>query len=157
MNQFITDATMLKSFFTKCLLIGVTLLLAGCVINPPYTFTPAEKTASLTLLNMSKATMCKDSEFYSIARPEGKTDAPIPTGERISLGTFMQYSGYNVTYTCYPFLSFIPKEGEKYILHNFVRNEKCYVELVREDNSTVTGVKYEQSLGPRNCFKKKND
>lgn len=133
--------------------VGGVLMLAGCISNPPYAVTKDDKTASVKLFNMSDAVMCKRDQFFSITAPEGANHAVIPAGERISLATHMQYSGYNVTYNCHPALSFVPQEGEKYVLHNYLRGGKCVIEVVREDSTTPTGVAFEDSLGPRNCAK----
>ena len=132
----------------------LTLFIGACSVNPPYTFKPGEKTASLAMIDRTQVVMCKDSNFYNVKLAEGKKIAKIPAGERISIGAFMYYSGYQVSYSCYPFLSFIPSAGEKYIVHSAVISNKCMVELVREDNSRPTGVAFEESLGKRNCFKK---
>ena len=99
--------------------------------------------------------MCKDGSFYSLRAPEGTDAIPIPAGARITLGTYMSYSGYNVSYTCYPFLSFRAEAGRTYLIDNYVREKKCYVELVREDLSKESGVALESSVGPRDCYAKR--
>lgn len=146
---------MSKKFIQGLLLMFALSMSVGCAISPPYPFAKDEKTASMKFLNMSGAKMCRGGEFYQLAPPEGKSEALVPVGARISVGTYMSYSGYNVTYTCYPFLSFEPKEGVTYILHNGLRGDKCFVELVREDKKAETGVSFEPSIGPRDCFAKK--
>ena len=137
----------------KFLLVLGLVLVTGCASNPPYPFTKEEKKAYLKGVN--NVAMCKDGSFYTVTTPEGAKAAPIPAGGRVSLGTYMSYSGYNVTYSCYPFLSFNPHESETYLINTFVRENKCYIELVREDQTKETGVAFEPSLGPRDCFVKR--
>lgn len=144
-----------KKFIRGLLLTFAISMSVGCAISPPYPFAKDEKTASVKFLNMSGAKMCRGGEFYDLTPAEGKSVALVPVGERVSVGTYMSYGGYNVTYSCYPFLSFIPKEGETYILHNGLRSDRCFVELVREDGKVETGVSFEPSIGPRDCYAKK--
>jgi predicted small lipoprotein YifL len=155
MNQPTQKSAMRKIIISKYLIAMVVAPLAACSVTPPYPLKPDEKVATLKIIAAPEATMCRNSEYYKITTPQGKTEARIPSGERVSLGTFMQYSGYNVSYSCYPFVSFIPKEGEKYVLHNFVKGDKCYVEIVGLDGATSTGVKFEESIAPRHCYKEK--
>lgn len=144
---------MLKNGFQKSVFLISLLILGGCAT--PYPFTKEEKTASIKLMNMGKAEFCKSGNFYIMPAVEGTNSALVPTGERISIGTFMSFQGYNVIHHCYPFLSFLPKAGDKYVLHNYIRDNRCFVELVREDSTKATGVSLEPSVGPRDCFAKK--
>jgi hypothetical protein len=134
----------------KFLLILSLVLLAGCATNPPYRFSNDEKKALLK--SKSDVSMCKDGKFYSLTTPKGADAIPIPAGGRITLGTPMHYSGYNVSYNCYPFLSFQAQEGGTYLIDSYVREKKCYIELVREDLSKESGVAFEPSIGSRDCF-----
>jgi hypothetical protein len=155
MNLLTWSLNMHPSIISRSLLVVFVSMLAACAVTPPYTPTPNDKLATVQLAASSEATMCRNGELYKISAPAGTSEARIPSGERISLGTFMQYSGYNVTYSCYPFLSFVPKEGGKYVLHNFVQGDKCIVELVGLDDTRSTGVIFEPSIRPRDCFKAK--
>ncbi len=144
---------MLKNSFHKSVLLIAILILGGCA-TAPYAFKPDEKTASIKLMNMGQAKFCRGGNFYGMPAVEGTNSALVPVSERISVGTYMQFQGYNVIHHCYPFLSFLPKAGEKYVLHNYIRDNKCFLELVREDGASATGVSLEPSVGPRDCFKK---
>jgi hypothetical protein len=146
---------MRPSHLPRYLLATAVLTLSACAVTPPYTLKPDEQVASLQMITSSEVTMCRNSAFYKVPAPQNKTDARIPSGERISLGTYMQYGGYNVTYSCYPFVSFVPKEGEKYVLHNFVKGDQCFIEVVGLDGATATGVKLEESARSRHCYKDK--
>lgn len=136
----------------KFLLAAVAFALTGCAFNPPYQFAADEKKASLKLYGMGTTSMCRAGKFYNLAPAENNT-VSIPVGERVSLGTYMYFDSYPVTYSCHPFLSFLPKAGESYVLDNMVRNGKCFVELAREDKTKATGVVLETSVGPRDCYK----
>lgn len=130
------------------------LAISGCTTLSPYVPANDEKTASLRLLSTRSVAMCRAGTLYSVSAPDGGNVVRIPVGERISVGTYMSYEGYNVSYSCYPFLSFLPKEGETYVVHNFIRGNQCFIELVREDKTKPTGVVFEPSVGRRDCFKK---
>lgn len=138
----------------KWVLAIVVPAISGCAINPPYVPAKEEKTAVVRLLGMSTLTMCKGGTFYDVSAQEAGGVAPVPAGERISVGSYMSYGGYNVTYSCYPFLSFVPKQGETYVVHSFLRGDRCFIELVREDKTKATGVTFEPSIGPRDCYKR---
>lgn len=149
----------MTSRLTKLRMAGVatccSLLMTGCVVFPPYLAKPNEKTASVKLMGSVEAVFCKNSEFFSLPLEQNSDYVRVPANERITLETRLLYSGYNITYSCYPSLSFVPEEGGAYALHTYVREKKCFVELVREDNTTLTGIGIESSVDARNCFKKK--
>nr|WP_315480447.1 hypothetical protein [uncultured Rhodoferax sp.] len=155
MNRPNLKFAMRLSTLPYCLFAAAALTLTACAVTPPYTLKPDEKVASLQMITSSEVTMCRNSVFYKVPAPQDKTEARIPSGERISVGTYMQYGGYNVTYSCYPFVSFVPKEGEKYVLHNFVKGDQCFIEVAGLDGASPTGVKLEESARPRHCYKDK--
>lgn len=133
------------------LLVVSGLLVAGCATTQPYQFSSGEKNALLK--KGAGISMCKDGKFYRLPPVDGESATPIPAdGGRITLIAAMTYSGYNVTYSCYPSISFQPREGETYLVNSFVRGDKCYAELVREDLVQQTGVAFVPSIGPRDCF-----
>ena len=138
-----------------CPLVFVIATFGGCATNEPYVFSQGEKTASVKFLGMGRPSFCRSGKFYSFTPVENSSAVRIPVGERISVGTYMYFSGYNVSHSCYPFLSFMPKEGVTYVIDSNVRGNKCFVELVREDESKATGVGIEPSVGPRDCYKEK--
>jgi hypothetical protein len=143
---------MLKNTFQRSFLLITFLILGGCAT--PYPFAKDEKTASVKLMHMGDAKFCKAGNFYSMQPVEGTNAALVPAGERIDIGTYMSFHGYNVTHSCYPILSFSPIAGKSYVLHSYIRDTKCFAELVREDGASVTGISLEPSVGPRGCYKK---
>jgi len=129
----------------------LTLTLIGCV-NPPYNFSPNEKSASIKLLFGNTLSMCRDNKLYRLTPTDDSKTVRVPTGKRVSVGTSMSYSGYNVTYSCTPFLSFLPEENTKYITDSNIINNNCHIDLVKENPTTRTGVSLEPSVSKRDCF-----
>jgi hypothetical protein len=144
----------MNKLYKLYLLIGCASLLSGCVTNEPYAFAEGEKAASIKFLGMGRISFCRTNQFYSFTPVENSDLVRVPVGERVSVGSFMHFSGYNVSYSCYPFLSFLPEEGKTYVIDNSIRGSKCFIEVVREDKSKATGVSLETSVGPRDCFLK---
>ena len=137
----------------KILVSLLTLTLFGCG-SPIYKFAPDEESASIKLLYGDQITMCRDDQLYSLKASDNSNIVKVPIGKRVSVGTYMSYSGYNVTYRCMPFLSFLPEENAKYISDSNVINNKCYIDLVKESPNSNTGVSFENSLSKRDCYVK---
>lgn len=135
----------------KILISLLTLTLLGCG-SPPYKFAADEKSASLKLLHGNQITMCRDNKLYSLKARDNSNTVKVPVGKRVSVGTYMSYSGYNMTYSCMPFLSFLPEEDAKYISDSNVVNNNCYIDLVKENPNSNTGVSFEGSLSKRDCY-----
>lgn len=134
----------------KILFFPIVLLLSSCAT--PYAFAPDERYASVKLVLGDTISMCKDGKMYKLDTEMGKDVVRVPVGSRISIGTYMSYSGYNVTYTCNPFLSFSPVEGQHYITDSNVITDNCYIDIVKIDDSTKTGLAVDDTVGRRDCF-----
>jgi hypothetical protein len=136
----------------KVLMVLSVSLLAGCAAHDPYMFSKDEKQASLKLLSAGGVSMCKTGKLYKLAMPDGAQAAPIPVGGRVDFVSSMFFGDGHYSYTCFPAISFVPKESETYVLHGLVRNGRCFLEIVREDQSKETGLAFEPSIGPRTCY-----
>jgi hypothetical protein len=135
----------------KFLLLLCIFMLASCATYAPYPFAQEEKRATITFFTIGKASMCKAGKIYNFSIIDGTNFAAVPAGERITIGTFMHFPEYAVSYKCFPMQSVIPIEGEKYVLHNYIRDDKCFLEIVREDSTAETGIRNEPSIGARDC------
>ncbi len=138
--------------------LGITLLLlllVGCSNMRPYEFVKDEPKAELHNYGYGWVSMCKDNSYYSVhTKKDDNTIAIIPAGKRITFMKNMYFSGYNVSHSCYPKLSFVPKTGEKYIFNGGISVKGCYAELVKLDEAKETGVSVEPSVSYPNCYQK---
>ncbi len=130
------------------------VLLSACTL-PVYQPTAGETLVSVKLLANTTVQLCKDNVKYSLNQDATGQAVQVPVGGRIDLNSYMYFTGYNVSYTCFPVLSFIPQAANTYVLDTGLRDNKCYIELVKEDKSIDTGVSIDTSVaGPSGCFKR---
>lgn len=130
--------------------VAVALVLSAC--GTPYQPAPGEVLAPVKLVGIGSPRMCKDGKIYNLTT-EGRTETvKVPVGQRIAIGSFMYFDGGYMTYTCNAFLSFVPEAGKSYVSNSGLREQqRCFVELVREDPAKETGVVLEPSVGPAYC------
>lgn len=129
----------------------LSFLLQACV-NPPYKFTADEKTAKLRVLHNSNVSMCAQGKVYDLKKLPKNNVYLVPVGKRVDLSTTLVQHGYNVTYTCTAYLSFVPTEGKSYLMDASAIGNRCTLDLVQEDPSTETGLAPELSTGAPTCF-----
>ena len=135
-------------------MFGMAAVLAACGAVP-YQPGPNEVLAPVKLVGLGSPRMCMDGKLYSLSADKSET-VKVPVGQRITLGSYMYFDGYNVSFSCMPQLSFMPQAGLSYVSNAGLRDQRCFVELVREDASRETGVAPEPSLGPpQSCAKAK--
>jgi hypothetical protein len=130
-------------------MVAATLVTACGVV--PYQPTPQDVLVPVKLVGMGSPRMCRDGKFYSLTTDAAGDTVRVPAGQRITFGTYMYFDGYNVSYSCLPQLSFVPEAGRSYVSNSGLRDQRCFVELVREDVSRDTGVAPELSLGAPYC------
>jgi hypothetical protein len=49
----------------------------------------------------------------------------VPVGQRVTLYRNFVVSGYQVTYSCFPGMSFVPAAGLKYYADFEIRDDRC--------------------------------
>jgi hypothetical protein len=137
------------------LLVLVSVFASACATQaPPYQFSPEESTANI--LRGGMADLCLNGKMYTLSAAADDGSVKIPSGKRVSLANFMRFDSGNFIYTCKPAISFLPKSNATYYLHNYIRDNKCYMEVVKDDKSTEIGLAFEPSIGPRDCFPAKD-
>jgi hypothetical protein len=129
------------------------LAFGGCSTLPTYEPAATEKTVNVQLLGYGAPSMCVDGRKYRLDAKEsaGAITTQIPVGQRVTLSRYMTYAGYQVTSSCNPSLSLIPKEGVGVILNTGLADGRCFIEVVREDRARDTGVALEPTVGPPAC------
>lgn len=126
-------------------------LLQGCLTT--YVPAPSESMVTVRAVGFGSPQMCKDGKYYW---PPAVKDAPgnirIPAGERITVGAHLTSEGYQVTHYCRPFLSFVPKDGQSYVLNSGMNGDgRCFTELVREEAKNSMALAVEPSVDRANC------
>jgi hypothetical protein len=138
------------------LVLALAVVASGCATgNGPYVFAAGERTARLRVVDSQKFSICKDSRFYDVTPDPGTPYARIPASGRITVGRFLYYQGYQVHYSCYPMLSFDPRPDGEYVMDAGVTGDRCFIDLVRADGASPTGIAPERSVGPRDCYERK--
>lgn len=136
----------------KCLgLVAAVLFLQACVTT--YVPLPGEKMATVRTVGFGTTQMCKDGKMYWPPQAAGDSKAvSVPAGQRLTVGAHLVSDGYQVIHYCRPFLSFVPVEGRSYVLNSALTGEgRCFVELVRDDADSRTGVAVESSVAGAAC------
>ncbi|PTU32985.1 hypothetical protein [Stenotrophobium rhamnosiphilum] len=125
-------------------------LLAACGMQP-YKLPSNEPTAQLNLAVNKRAWICADGKSYAL-EPNQAGYVTIPAGHRIVVGSSFFEQGYNVQYSCYPRVNFVPKTGETYYQDFQIEAEKCTAFIYRETNTNPAGVDFEPSMrGSGSC------
>lgn len=127
-------------------------LLQGCMTT--YVAAPDEKMVTVRSVGAGRPQLCKDGKLYWAPEASGVPDGiSVPAGQRLTLGSYLSSSGYQVIHYCRPFLSFVPEPGKSYVMNAALDGDgRCAVELVREDVTRNTGVAVEPSIGRPVCF-----
>ncbi|WOB10506.1 hypothetical protein [Piscinibacter gummiphilus] len=119
---------------------------AGCAVMP---YQPAanEPMASVKYFGWGSPRICKGGKMYSLSSVGNSDVYQVPVGQPIAFGANLQSGGYNVTYFCNPWLGFTPEANRTYVANaGLAAAGRCFIELVREDNSRETGVAVEPTL-----------
>lgn len=132
------------------------LVLGGCTVFPIYKPSAGEPTAPLKVSGWGIITFryCgqtdKDRQQLDV---DSKTlTTRIPAGKRIIVNSYRSSSGYQVVHYCNVRLSFEPVPQNTYVLNSGMVDEgKCFVELVKEDLRTETGLVLEPTVRPGSC------
>lgn len=130
--------------------------LSGCTVFPVYKPSPAEATAPLKVSGWGIITFryCdqadKDRKQLDV---DAKTlTTLIPAGKRVVVNAYRSDSGYQVVHYCNVRLNFEPEAKSTYVLNSgMVDAGKCFIELVKEDLSTDTGLVLEPSARGGSC------
>lgn len=125
---------------------AVIAMTAGCGVMP-YQPAPNEALAPVKFVGWGSPLMCKEGRLYSLSSSGGPDLYQVPVGQPIGLGARLYSDGYNVSYSCHPWIGFRPEAGRSYVANaGLVSAGRCFIELVREDASKDTGVVMEPTL-----------
>lgn len=121
-------------------------LLAACQTFPRYQ-APLHGTAIVDVSRANVTTICTGGKGYSVAGAAGgKLAVPVDAGP-VTLYSFIYLQDYNVSYSCYPGLSFQPQAGSEYLFNIELDGQRCMPDLYRKDPAnTRIGLQLEPSV-----------
>ena len=133
-----------------CALLAL-LAIAGCTVFPIYQLTATEVTTPLKVSGWGIITFrsCTqpDADRRQLAIDPKTLTTRIPAGKCLMVNAYRSASGYQVVHYCNARLAFDPQPGTTYVLNSgMVDQGKCFIEIVKEDLSTDTGVVLEPSV-----------
>ncbi|WP_398497543.1 hypothetical protein [Variovorax sp.] len=137
--------------------LAVSLALSGCTAFPVYQPAANEPTVPLKvsgwgIITFKYCVIESDKSRQQLSIDDKTLTTSVPAGKPIMLNAYRASSGYQVVHYCNARLNFTPKAGNTYVLNSGMVGEgKCFVELVREDLSTDTGLVPEPSVEPGSC------
>lgn len=138
---------MKKSLFA---LMAISILLSACA-SPPYKFTKDQPYAYIKPVEGQTWNMCSAGKYYSLTpNPKSKL-LKVPAGKKIVLMNYAYFSGYQVSYSCYPAIGFTPQENKTYVGDLMIGMTGCNIGLAEEDASTATGLMPVMSLSNASC------
>ena len=127
------------------------LVVTGCTVFPIYQPTATEVTTPLKVSGWGIITFRSCTELDKDRRQldiDPKTlTTRIPAGKCLMVNAYRSAAGYQVTHYCNARLAFDPEPNTTYVLNSgMVDQGKCFIEIVKEDLSTDTGVVLEPSV-----------
>jgi hypothetical protein len=128
--------------------------LTGCNTLPKYDSTQDDSVAYLktvTPFDGFSTNVCVDGKQYKLGKDNETGYMTIPANRRIDISQSLTFDQYNTIYSCAPAISFVAKEGEKYITDTSIVRQQCSVVVVKEDEKSLTGVSFDSSLDKAIC------
>lgn len=123
---------------------------SGCAMLPTYVPDPGRAHAEVHVAGMyGDPSFCRPGmPGFDLPAADAAGRVPMPSGERVTMADWIYIDLYTVAYSCRPLVSFHPKEGERYVAATGMDGQRCWIELVREDEATRTGLALEPSAAP---------
>jgi hypothetical protein len=139
------------------LLAGTALAaFGGCTLLPVYQPPPGATTAPIQV-NLARGgkTACVGGQSYRL-EPDDKGNVNLPLGERVTLQSDFSWAGGNMTYSCHPAISFVPRADQAYtmIFEIEPENHSCTFRPYRQTTENRVGLDFEPTIGlPQACRK----
>lgn len=132
-------------------LILISLSLLTACTNAPYKFAADEPVAFIKPLEGQTWDICKDGKMYGLSKAPKSSVMKVPAGAKIVLSNYAVFSGYQVSYTCFPMIGFTPEAGKTYLSDLTLTLSGCALGLAEEDTASKTGLKPVLSLSSPYC------
>ncbi len=130
--------------------VAIILLLSACA-NPPYKFTKDQPYALIKPVEGQTWSICSAGKFYSLSPTPKSKLLKIPAGKKIVLMNYAYFSGYQVSYSCYPAIGFTPQENKTYVGDLMIGMTGCNIGLAEEDASKANGLSMVSTLSSASC------
>jgi hypothetical protein len=127
-----------------------TLALTACA-PPPYKARPGEATALINVEHVPNPSICTSTGKRFSLVPDKAHEAKIPAGDRLTLLSYIQMAGYNVTWSCMPAIGFKPEAGKAYYGTVETSNQKCRYEVYRAGADNRVGLDLEETITRAYC------
>lgn len=125
----------------KTAVMGAALLSVACAGLPPYQ-APSKSDPGSAIVDFSRipsGSICTNGVLYAFNNSREKEQA-VPTGGRVGISSYVMMADYQVTYSCYPGLSFKPEAGKQYLLNVEIEDQKCRLEVYEKGAPNRTGL-----------------
>lgn len=125
----------------KIAAMGAALFSIGCASLPPYQ-APSKTDPGSAILDLSRipsGSICTNGVLYAFNNSREK-ELAVPTGGRVGISSYVMMADYQVTYSCYPGLSFKPEAGKQYLLNVEIEDQKCRLEIYQKGAQSRTGL-----------------
>ncbi len=133
----------------KVAVLASFLQLTACVSLPQYK-APSTNDPGIAILDLSRipsGSICSAGVLYSFNNSREKELAVTTTG-RIGISSYVQMADYQVTYSCYPGVSFKPEAGKRYLLNLEIEDQRCRLEIYEKGAKNRTSLALVPDLGP---------
>ena len=134
----------LRIFFTAI----VATHLTGCL--PLYQGEAGKPTARLNTADLKGPQICTGGQVYRLSSTFDDL-ALIPAGEQIGIASAFHTGDGYMNYSCRPSISFTPESNTSYVGVLLFKDKACYLQILREDPSTPTGLAAEPSVRRGSC------
>lgn len=139
----------MKNYQRMVMPVLLASVLTGCVVLPSYK--PAAGTSMVDVklspnIRNDTMTLCVDGSCYRAHPSEGHLK--VPAGERVALFRNFVAGGYQVTYSCYPGVSFQTLANLTYYADFEIRANRCGFWVFRIDQSSRVGIAFEPTERP---------
>lgn len=140
----------------KRLAVPATAVVLGAFLSGCTTFyQPAPRTTlvPVRLLDPGTPSICIDGQHMGLSETTNGTvrRVLVPAGKRITLHSGVYKNNGVVSAGCSVGVSLIPEAGTRLVLQTNLAGQRCFVNIVREDATTATGVAPEPTLARPQC------
>jgi hypothetical protein len=130
---------------------AVAILLLSACANPVYKFYKDQPYAHIKPVEGQTWSMCSGGKIYGLNQNPKSKLLKIPAGKKIVLMNYAYFSGYQVSYSCYPAIGFTPEENKTYVGDLMIGMTGCMIGLAEVDASSATNLSPVRSLSNASC------
>lgn len=130
------------------IILSLGFILTGCGL-PVHKNEPSARITKLQTSGMQSPQICLNGKAFQLSTTADV--AEIPAGNPIGIASAFSTGDGQVSYSCRPTIVFTPQENIGYVGVLLFRDNRCYLQILREDPSTPTGLAWEPSVRRGGC------